>query len=165
MTEENNTTEEFHYSDERDERVKETGEVFTPDSLVQKMLDELNIDWNNIPPTETFLDPTCGSGNFLVALLRRGVNLSQIYGVDLMPDNVSTTKKRLTEIALVQDYSQEDIDFHLCRNIVEADALTYHYQFWWYDPETYAQEQKEDNMRQEIQELIDAGSNESLEDW
>ena len=55
--------EEFHYSEARNDRVKETGEVFTPDSLVQKMLDDLGIDWTKLPQDKTFLDPTCGSGN------------------------------------------------------------------------------------------------------
>jgi type I restriction-modification system DNA methylase subunit len=124
--------EEFHYSDNRDERVKETGEVFTPDTLVQSMLDGLDVDWSNPPQDKIFLDPTCGSGNFLVVLAERGILVNNIYGVDLMPDNIETTKRRLREIFLEKGMSEEDINFHLDRNIVCANALTYHYEFWWH---------------------------------
>ena len=130
---------EFHYSEDRDERVKETAEVFTPKALVQQMLDSLDVDWKNPPQDKTFIDPTCGSGNFLVELAERGIPLHNIYGVDLMHDNVSKTKERLKEIFLKKGMIESDIDFHLERNIIEADALTYHYQFWWYqDPSKIA---------------------------
>jgi hypothetical protein len=52
-----------------------------------------------------------------------------------MQDNIDTTKKRLTEIFLKKEMSQEDIDFHLNRNIICEDALTYHYEFWWHKTE------------------------------
>jgi len=130
--------EEFHYSENRDNRVKETGEIFTPDKVVQEMLDLLGIDWTNPPQDKTFLDPTAGSGNFLVALAKRNIPLYNIYGVDLMPDNIETCKRRLTEIYLEKGMELGDKDtpntikYYLERNIVCADALTYHYQFWWY---------------------------------
>ena len=41
--------EDLHYSEDRDARVKETAEVFTPDALVQEMLDSLDVDWDNPP--------------------------------------------------------------------------------------------------------------------
>jgi len=133
-----NIENEHHYSEDRDDRVKETAEVFTPDWLVQQMLDSFKIDWNNPPQDKTFIDPTCGSGNFLVALAKRNIPLKNIYGVDLMQDNIDTTKKRLTEIFLEKgmqlgDKDTEDtIIYHLERNIICADALTYHYEFWWH---------------------------------
>ena len=139
---------EFHYSEDRDARVKDTAEVFTPPDLVNEMLDRLNIDWTNPPQDKTFLDPTCGSGNFLIELAKRGIPIKNIYGVDLMPDNIKTTKRRLKEffISQIPDEVMTDeplrrkakkaINLHLKQNIVCADALTYHYQFWWYvDPE------------------------------
>ena len=121
--------EEMHYSKDRDSRVKDTGEVFTPPALVNKMLDELNYDWIN-KPKRTFLDPTCGSGNFLVELAKRGIHPEFIYGVDLMPDNIATTHKRLQEIHLQNGIKLDDIIFHHNRNIVQDDALTYDYSFW-----------------------------------
>ena len=123
--------EELHYSEDRDKRVKETGEVFTPDSLVQKMLDELGIDWDNPPQDKKFLDPTCGSGNFLVALSKRGIPLNMIYGVDLMHDNVQKTKDRLLETVQDTEQNRNILD----KNIVQADALTYDYRFG--EPEWY----------------------------
>ncbi len=118
--------EEHYYSDERDERVKETGEVFTPTELVNKMLDELGVDWDNIPKDKKFLDPTCGSGNFLVQLAKRGVPVSSLFGVDLMEDNIKTTKKRLIEVY----GDSKDVRFHLERNILERDAMSYSYDFY-----------------------------------
>ncbi len=124
---------EFHYSEDRDERVKDTGEVFTPPELINKMLKELDVDWSNPPQDKTFLDPTCGSGNFLVELAKKGIPPMNIYGVDLMQDNVDTTHKRLTKIFLEKGNTKEDITFHLNRNVVQGDALTYSYDFWQED--------------------------------
>jgi len=120
-----NKKEDLFYSDDRDDRVKDTAEVFTPDWLVQEMLDSLLIDWDNPPQNETFLDPTCGSGNFLVAVLKRGIPLDMIYGVDLMPDNVQTVKKRLLAIAGDTVENKKILD----NNIRCEDAMTYDYQF------------------------------------
>jgi len=120
---------DFHYSEDRDERVKETAEFFTPPHLVKHMLDGLSIDWNNIPD-EKFIDPTCGSGNFLVELAARGVHPKNIFGVDLMDDNVETARRRLKEIFLDKGYNEEEIDFHLERNIVQGDVNKYHYEFY-----------------------------------
>lgn len=116
---------DLHYSSDRDDRYKETAEVFTPLSRVQQMLDQLGVDWSNPPQDKKFLDPTCGSGNFLVELAKRGIPVNMLYGVDLMQDNIDTCKRRLREIYGDTD----DVNYHLDRNIVCADALTYHYDF------------------------------------
>ncbi len=122
-------TDEFHYSNERDERVKETAEIFTPPSLINKMLDELDYDWDNHDHSKTWLDPTGGSGNFLVELAKRGIKVENLFSVDLMEDNVKTMHRRLKEI-----YGDtEEVNFHLKRNIVQGDALTYHYNFYKHD--------------------------------
>jgi len=87
----------------RDEyRVKVTAEVFTPTDLVIRMLRECGAD--KFTPGKTVLDPACGDGQFLVAVkwvkvLFHGMTesdaLYDIYGVDLMRDNVDLCKKRL----------------------------------------------------------------------
>tara|TARA_B100001094_G_C17493639_1_gene467669 strand:+ start:124 stop:534 length:411 start_codon:yes stop_codon:yes gene_type:complete len=87
----------------RDEyRVKVTAEVFTPTDLVIRMLRECGAD--KFTPGKTVLDPACGDGQFLVAVkwvkvLFHGMTesdaLNDIYGVDLMRDNVDLCKKRL----------------------------------------------------------------------
>jgi len=115
-------------------RVKELGEVFTPPELVNEMLDKLPKDWKE----KTFLDNSCGNGNFLVEILKRKIEkgydpiraLSTIYGVDIMEDNVAECKLRLLE--LVESYIKDDgtkvMDI-LNKNIVCHDALTYDYTF------------------------------------
>lgn len=54
-----------------DERVRDLGEVFTPNATVQEMLDLLPTKMWAIHPSPTFLEPACGDGNFLVAILDR----------------------------------------------------------------------------------------------
>jgi len=88
---------------DRDEyRVKVTAEVFTPTDLVIRMICECGVD--KFIPGKTVLDPACGDGQFLVAVkwvkvLFHGMTesdaLSDIYGIDLMRDNVDLCKKRL----------------------------------------------------------------------
>ena len=92
---------------ERDRlRVKETAEVFTPTSLVQEMLDKLESDNPKLftNPEKTFLDNSCGDGQFLSEVVIRKMErsgctlrkaLSTTYGVELMPDNVKLCKERL----------------------------------------------------------------------
>ena len=115
---------------ERDKlRVKATGEVFTPTPLVQEILDQLPIDQFQ-DPTKTFLDNSCGDGQFLSEVLIRKMEngstfeqaLSTIYGVDLMPDNVALCRDRLL-------CGQEHLRHIVENNIVCADALLYHYRF------------------------------------
>ena len=110
-------------------RVKATGEVFTPTVLVEEILDKIEQElFNDV--TKTFLDPSCGDGQFLASVLYRklenGIDfeqaLSTIYGVDLMPDNVELCRERLL-------CGREDLKHIVELNIVCADALTYHYRF------------------------------------
>jgi type I restriction-modification system DNA methylase subunit len=115
---------------ERDKnRVKHTSEVFTPTKLVREMLDELDEDMFN-DPSKTFIDNSCGDGQFLTEVVIRKMEhgstfeeaLSTIYGVDLMEDNVNLCKERLL-------CGREDLRHIVDRNIVCADALRYHYRF------------------------------------
>jgi len=107
------------------DRVKELGEVFTPAALVSAMLDKMPADsWL---PDKTWLEPSCGTGNFLVQILQRKLSaghspleaLSTIYGIDIMEDNVVETRRRLKEIVAV-----DGADAILLKNIRQADALT-----------------------------------------
>ena len=135
---------------ERDKlRVKETEEIFTPTVLVQQSLDIFEQNNPNcfIETNKTFLDNSCGDGQFLGEVLIRkmenGIDfesaLSTIYGVDLMPDNVKLCQDRLL-------CGREDLRHIVEQNIVCADALKYHYRFDGshpYDDEVKAQEQEE----------------------
>ncbi|MCD6436266.1 MAG: Eco57I restriction-modification methylase domain-containing protein [Clostridiales bacterium] len=107
---------------ERTKRVKSTAEIFTPTDRVEELLDRLNITKKQYQ-TCKFLDPTCGNGQFLVELAKRGVPLKNIYGVDLMQDNITKVKERLNEYGTDTGGNIEDL------NIVRADALTYDYNF------------------------------------
>ena len=110
-------------------RVKSTGEVFTPTPLVQEILDQIPLEQFQ-DPTKTFLDPSCGDGQFLSEVLIKKMEngstfeqaLSTIYGVDIMPDNVALCKDRLL-------CGQEHLRHIVDKNIVCADALQYDYSF------------------------------------
>ena len=115
---------------ERDQaRIRATAEVFTPTPLVQEILDQLPPDLFT-DPTKTFIDPSCGDGQFLSEVLIRKLEnghdfeqaLSTIYGVDLMPDNVALCRDRLL-------CGREDLRHIVTTNIVCHDALTYDYSF------------------------------------
>ena len=111
------------------DRVKSSGECFTPTALVQEILDQLPPEQFK-DPTKTFLDNSCGDGQFLSEVLIRKLEngstfeqaLSTIYGVDLMPDNVKLCQDRLL-------CGREDLRHIVEQNIVCADALRYHYRF------------------------------------
>jgi type I restriction-modification system DNA methylase subunit len=110
-------------------RVKATGEVFTPTPLVEEILDTMDQSMF-IDSKKTFLDPTCGDGQFLASVLYRKLKhgstleqaLSTVYGVDLMQDNVELCRERLL-------CGREDLRHIVERNIVCADGLRYHYRF------------------------------------
>jgi 2-polyprenyl-3-methyl-5-hydroxy-6-metoxy-1,4-benzoquinol methylase len=121
---------EYMSSIERDHaRVKATGEVFTPTPLVQEMLNQLPLEvFSN--PAKTFLDNSCGDGQFLGEVLIRKMEngstfeqaLSTVYGVDLMQDNVEECRKRLL-------CGRTDLEQIVRTNIVCHNALTYDYSF------------------------------------
>ena len=102
------------------ERVKFTGEVFTPHELCLQMVRDIPEEKLS-DPTTTYIDPSCGDGNFLWALHQvltedysqpsEGV-MDRLYGVELMADNVEVAQARLPGA-----------------HIVCADALTYDYSF------------------------------------
>src|SRR5215472_10625017 len=88
-------------------RVADHGEVFTPAWMVEAMLDLVKDETDRID--SRFLEPACGSGNFLVQVLRRKLSaverkfgesefekrhysllaLMCTYGVELLPDNIA----------------------------------------------------------------------------
>ena len=88
--------------DRMTERVKKTGEIFTPTWLVIDILKKSDLD--TFGPGKTVIDPACGDGQLLVPVkwlkvLHHGMTeeeaLKDIYGVDLMRDNTDLCKKRL----------------------------------------------------------------------
>jgi hypothetical protein len=121
---------------ERDKlRIKQTAEIFTPSTLVQEMLDKLEEENPTLfsDPTKTFIDNSCGDGEFLGEVVIRKIErsgcsleeaLSTTYGVDLMEDNIEECKKRLAGPS-----PTSEIWNILNKNIVCADGLTYDYEF------------------------------------
>lgn len=95
-------------------RVREFGEVFTPDFLIAQMLDQFPPDaWES---DKCWLEPTCGNGQFILAILRRKITanlkhmrpfmslmraLDTTFGTDIMDDNISDCRMRIyTEIVI-----------------------------------------------------------------
>lgn len=89
-------------------RVKERGEVFTNPKEVKAMCDLIPQEiWQNID--STFLEPSCGNGNFLAEILERKLKycksehdisraVKSIYAIDIMEDNVEESKSRLIKL-------------------------------------------------------------------
>ena len=84
------------------QRIQSTAEIFTPTDLVIEMLNNIEID--RLGAGKTILDPACGDGQFLTAIkwvkvyihqMTESDALEDIYGVDIMRDNVDLCKKRL----------------------------------------------------------------------
>jgi hypothetical protein len=86
-------------------RVKALGEVFTPTSLVEFVLDQIEkYDPSALTtPTNTFIDSMCGDGQFLVGIKNRkiknkisaGTTISTIYGIDLTQCNIDSSIARI----------------------------------------------------------------------
>lgn len=113
-------------------KVKEQGQVYTPNALVNKSLDDLeNIRPDAFSnPIYTYCDTMCGNGKFLVNILERkmlkGIDkrtaLETIFGVEID----ANSSKECRDNLLQGDESLRDI---VERNIVCNDAFTYDYSF------------------------------------
>ena len=134
---------------ERDNlRVKATGEVFTPTDLVREMLERIP-QYQFQDPTKTFLDNSCGDGQFLGEVLIRKMEngstfeqaLSTTYGVDLMIDNVDLCRERLL-------CGREDLRHIVEQNIYQADALKFSYKF---KPMSATRLAREHKLRRQVQ--------------
>lgn len=91
--------------DRESDRVKATGEVYTPTELTIEMMQQMLINNPDVfAPGKTVLDPACGDGQLLVPVkwykvLVHGMTeedaVQDLYGVDIMADNVEVCKRRL----------------------------------------------------------------------
>lgn len=130
------------------QRVADHGEVFTPAWLVTAMLDLVKGETERID--SRFLESACGSGNFLVQILRRKLGavelrygksdferqhyalfgLMCVYGIELLPDNIVECRANLLDIfaeylGLTQTADLYRAAFYvLSQNLVHGDALT-----------------------------------------
>lgn len=129
-------------------RVADHGEVFTSQREVNAMLDMVKHETERID--SRFLEPACGTGNFLAEILTRKLGVvesryrqspielerytllavTSIYGIDLLLDNVTECRRRLLEIVKTKFPGQfsealaASIQFVLQRNIIHGDALS-----------------------------------------
>lgn len=129
-------------------RVADHGEVFTPAWMVDAMLDLVKEETERID--SRFLEPACGSGNFLVRVLQRKLAavelkygksdferqhyallaLMCIYGIELLADNIAECQENVLEVfADYLNLSESDdlyraASFVLSQNLVHGDALT-----------------------------------------
>jgi type I restriction-modification system DNA methylase subunit len=130
------------------QRVADHGEVFTPAWMVEAMLDLVKDETERID--SRFLEPACGSGNFLVQILRRKLAavelkygksdferrcyallaLMCIYGIELLADNIAECRANVLEI-LAEYLNLDKADdlyraasYVLAQNLVHGDALT-----------------------------------------
>jgi hypothetical protein len=127
---------EYEYEELRSrERVRELAEVFTHQREVDAMLDQFPDAFSALDIK--FLEPTCGSGNFVVEILRRKLKLvtksacasqeeyefkllravASIYGVDISPENVTEVRVRVAnEILGSFSITLTNSLFHKCIN-------------------------------------------------
>lgn len=87
------------------ERVSKHGEVFTPKYIVDDMIALIrDKDWSDIRGIT--LEPTCGNGNFVVAIVEKKIDcgmtlydaLNTTFGMDIMKDNIDECRIRLIDI-------------------------------------------------------------------
>ena len=133
-------------------RVADHGEVFTSEREVNAMLDLVKDETEKLE--STFLEPACGTGNFLAEILRRKlavvkrrykgnqldfernstIAIASVYGVDILQDNIVECRARLFDIfneMYIKTYKKKSRDsvrkavkFILDKNIVWGDALS-----------------------------------------
>lgn len=134
------------------DRVRDHGEVFTPDFIVEDMLKLVENETHRLD--SRFLEPACGDGNFLIKVLEKKlsivakqyrrnqldyekymfISVASIYGIDLLRDNVHHAQDRLYKLAQeeyqkirkkkIKDQFLKSLQFVLSKNIVQWDALS-----------------------------------------
>lgn len=129
-------------------RVADHGEVFTPEWMVDAMLDLVKEESERID--SRFLEPACGSGNFLVKVLKRKLCAVELkfgksefekrqyallalmcaYGIEILEDNIFECRANMLEV--LADYLRinETDDLYraashvLSLNLIQGDALS-----------------------------------------
>ena len=130
------------------QRVADHGEVITPAWMVEAMLDLVKEETERID--SRFLEPACGSGNFIVQILKRKLaavevkfgksdferhhyallGLMCIYGIELLVDNIAECRANVLDVFAEYLNLNETDDLYLAAthvlstNLVQGDALT-----------------------------------------
>lgn len=135
-------------------RVADHGEVFTAAREVNAMLDLVQQETERID--SRFLEPACGTGNFLVEILRRKLRVVEsryaknqleferyavsavfsLYGIDILQDNVQECQKNLFTVfdelytRLYKKHGKpacrKTMRFVLNRNVLWGNTLSLH---------------------------------------
>lgn len=116
------------------ERVRSTGEVFTPTELVIKYIDDCEEMYPDAftDPDNNMADNSMGDAAFLGELLIRKIErgqdfttaLKSLFGIDFQKSNVEIAKERL----LCKSTDPIHIEI-VNRQLVHADAVRYHYRW------------------------------------
>lgn len=123
-------------------RVADHGEVFTPPWMVEAMLDLVKDETQRID--SRFLEPACGSGNFMLSILRRKLAavelkygqssfekthfalyaLMSIYGIELLLDNVKECRANMLELfASYLDLDEGSELLKAAKNVLDANVI------------------------------------------
>ena len=128
-------------------RVADHGEVFTPLWMVEAMLNLVKDETERID--SRFLEPACGSGNFLVRVLQRKLAAVELkfgksdfekwqyallavmclYGIELLEDNIAECRANMLEILAdylnleKSDQLYRAASYVLTQNLIHGDAL------------------------------------------
>ncbi|MCC7128184.1 MAG: N-6 DNA methylase [Microbacteriaceae bacterium] len=123
------------------QRVADHGEVFTPRWLVEDMLDLVATETERID--SRFLEPACGSGNFLVPILERKLAAVQsryggsdferrhyalfglmcVYGIELLSDNAAECRANLLGTFTEFLKASPEIWIRAARNVLDANIV------------------------------------------
>jgi len=103
-----------------DLRIDSTGEVFTPLELCDLMVNRISLNVLK-DPESTFIDPSAGNGNFLIALKNRlkeyhseeHILNNMLYAIELMEDN---HKEMCERLGVPVDHKH-----YVCDNALEYD--------------------------------------------
>ena len=123
---------------------KKTQEYFTPYSIVKRMCDKIpDDDWSD--QTKTFLEPSFGSGQFVVYIvwnrIQHGVDwettLNTLYGVELMADNVLECHDRVIDLLtkLGIEFDEQTARKIMKKNLVCSDFFKWDFEHWRPIPE------------------------------
>lgn len=114
-------------------RVKEFAEVFTPEFIVRDMCDTIPSEiWERVD--STFLEPACGTGNFIVEILRRKYSvcktekdglkaLASVVGIDIQQDNVEECKRRIMAQFMERFPNASELTILLASGIVANNII------------------------------------------
>jgi hypothetical protein len=138
-------------------------EIFTPPALIREMLDKFPAE--SFLPGQTFLEPSCGNGNFLVEVvaykLRAGCRpleaIKDIYAVELMADGVLVSRYRTLKAAgLLGNRQAEEI---VEKQIRQGDTLKdpLNTEEYWETPQPIRFEDLKDTIEANVPYLKEMG--------